>query len=318
MYNRAGLVGRSIRSILRQSFVDFELILVNDASTDTTGDVLETFARQDDRVRCRHLAVNSGGAGARNRGVEIAKGAVLAFLDSDDLAFPYWLAAAFAKIRALPASWIALYSRYYIRDGLTGVTYQNVVRPKEGRIYEDLLRGGHLPVGGSGVIVPREGFAAVGGFDERLFAGHDFDLWYRLAARGTFHFLNAPAILFFEHRDHRISEDAVRKSKATALFRDKWNAEIKRVGGNETVGRRIRKYDAEGMFAGLRKEIVCRGRRAGFKFLLRSLSIDSFRPANFLKDLLLLLAGPHLYDLSKVVRGFLYWDMMKRNSGVRS
>jgi len=111
VYNRAGLVGRSIRSILRQSFVDFELILVNDASTDAMGDVLETFARQDDRVRCRHLAVNSGGAGARNRGVEIAKGAVLAFLDSDDLAFPCWLAAAFAKIRALPTSWMVLYSR---------------------------------------------------------------------------------------------------------------------------------------------------------------------------------------------------------------
>jgi glycosyltransferase involved in cell wall biosynthesis len=317
VHNRANLVGRSIRSILRQSFVDFELILVNDASTDTTGEVLETFARLDDRVRCRHLAVNTGGAGARNRGVEIARGARLAFLDSDDLAFPNWLAAAFVKIRALPASWIVLYSRYYIRDGLTGVTYQNVIRPKEGWIYEDLLRGNHLPVGGSGVIVPREGFVAVGGFDERLFAGHDYDLWYRLAERGTFHFLNAPVILFFEHRDHRISEDAVRKPIAAALFRDKWNAEIQRVGGSETVGRRTRKHEAEGTFAVLRKEIVNRGRRAGFTFLLRSFSIDSFRPANFLKNLLLLLAGPRLYDSFKVVRGFLYWNIMKRNAGVR-
>ena len=198
------------------------------------------------------------------------------------------------------------------------MTYQIVIRPKEGWIHEDLLQGGHLPVGGSGVIVSREGFAAVGGFDERLFAGHDYDLLYRLAARGTFHFLNAPVTLVFEHRDHRISEDAVRKSKAVALFRDKWNAEIKRVGGSETVGRRIRKYDAERTFASLRKEIAFRGRWAGFKFLLRSLSIESFRPANFLKNILLLLAGPHLYDLSKIVRGFLYWDIIKRNAGVRS
>ncbi|MCI0703398.1 MAG: glycosyltransferase family 2 protein [Planctomycetia bacterium] len=91
-YNRAHIVGRAIESALAQSWLPDEIVVVDDCSKDATRDVLADWQKRQPRVRPVFLANNSGPAGARNAGVEAARGELIAFLDSDDLWLPGHLA----------------------------------------------------------------------------------------------------------------------------------------------------------------------------------------------------------------------------------
>ena len=79
-----------IESILRQTFKDFELILVDDGSPDNCGEICEEYAQKDSRIKVVHQP-NGGLSAARNSGIDIAKGDYLTFIDSDDFVFPHYL-----------------------------------------------------------------------------------------------------------------------------------------------------------------------------------------------------------------------------------
>src|SRR5437764_13661053 len=84
-YNAAKTVGRAVDSVLAQTFADFELIVIDDGSTDSTAEVVQS--RRDQRIRCITVA-NGGVASARNRGLDLASGDLVAFLDADDAWLP--------------------------------------------------------------------------------------------------------------------------------------------------------------------------------------------------------------------------------------
>lgn len=88
VYNREKLVGRAISSILKQSYTDFEFIIIDDGSTDGTVDVLKKYAEQDRRIKLFINVKNKGIAFSRNRGLSIAKGKYIAIMDSDDFSEP--------------------------------------------------------------------------------------------------------------------------------------------------------------------------------------------------------------------------------------
>lgn len=81
-YNRAHLVGRAIQSVLNQTYQDFEIIVVDDGSTDNTEEVVKSF--NDPRIRYIRHDQNRGGSAARNTGIKMARGEYIAFQDSDD------------------------------------------------------------------------------------------------------------------------------------------------------------------------------------------------------------------------------------------
>lgn len=87
-YNSERFIAESIESILRQTFQEWELIVVDDASTDATTDIVSAYQRQDPRVRLIPQSVNRGAAHARNVALDLARGAFVAFIDSDDVWFP--------------------------------------------------------------------------------------------------------------------------------------------------------------------------------------------------------------------------------------
>jgi glycosyltransferase involved in cell wall biosynthesis len=89
-YNRANLLPRAIKSVLNQTFQDFELIVVDDGSTDNTRKVVEEFQKGDSRVKYFYKE-NGGPGSARNFGLKNAKGNFVIFLDSDDMFLPYIL-----------------------------------------------------------------------------------------------------------------------------------------------------------------------------------------------------------------------------------
>ena len=100
-YNCEKWLSESINSVLKQDWPDFELILIDDCSTDGSWAVMESFARRDSRVRLAKTPVNSGISIARNLGMDMATGAFIAFLDSDDVFLPDTLSAAHADFLRL-------------------------------------------------------------------------------------------------------------------------------------------------------------------------------------------------------------------------
>lgn len=99
-YNRADTIGAAINSVLRQTEPNFELLVVDDASTDRTKDVVREF--RDTRVELIEHVQNAGSSVARNTGIRAARGRYIALLDSDDLWFPRMLESQLARLQAAP------------------------------------------------------------------------------------------------------------------------------------------------------------------------------------------------------------------------
>jgi glycosyltransferase involved in cell wall biosynthesis len=168
-FNRSGLLGRAIGSVLDQTLEDFELVVVDDGSTDDTGTVVRT--NEDPRLRYLRRA-NGGPSAARNSGVAISTGRYVTFLDDDDTVFPRWL----ETFRDLLAGDDAVATCGAYRVDEKGRVLATLLPQPLGAAYES-CRGQFL----SGTFaLPRHGFDAVGGFAEGLQASHYAEFALRL------------------------------------------------------------------------------------------------------------------------------------------
>ncbi len=176
-YNQGHYLGKAIQSVLNQTFADFEIIVVDDGSTDDTRQVAAGFL--DPRVRYVYQD-NAGLSAARNTGIRHAKGAFLSFLDSDDLFLPEKLALLLAKFDAEPELGFVAGQAILIdeNDHRIGEIFDKRL-PKDST---QLLLGNPLHVGS--VMVRREWQTRVGFFDETLRSYEDWDMWLRLAKAG--------------------------------------------------------------------------------------------------------------------------------------
>lgn len=104
VYNAEEYLLENINSILLQIYINFELILVDDGSTDSSGDICDAYAKKDSRVKVIHQE-NSGVSAARNVGIEIASGKYVVFIDSDDYIKPDYLSELYKAISSNPYSW---------------------------------------------------------------------------------------------------------------------------------------------------------------------------------------------------------------------
>lgn len=139
-WNAAAFMARSVESVLAQSRIELELILVDDCSTDGTSAVIEGYARSDARVRPLRLAANSGVAAARNAGIAAARGAWVAFLDSDDWWHPLKLEVQISQMQAAAArvSYCA-----YQRVGEDGRLLSSITPPPS-LTHADMLRSNFI------------------------------------------------------------------------------------------------------------------------------------------------------------------------------
>lgn len=180
-YNRRDFVREAMASVLAQTFQDFELIVVDDGSTDGTVDVVREFPR------ARYLSQeNRGVSAARNAGVAVSRGELIAFLDADDLWQPQKLATQVAFFATRPEAHICQTEEVWLRNGVR-VNPRNKHRKPSGDIFAASL---HLClVSPSAVMMRRELFDRVGGFDEELPACEDYDLWLRISASEPVHLI---------------------------------------------------------------------------------------------------------------------------------
>ena len=176
-YNRAALVKAAAASVLAQTWREFELIVVDDGSTDDTPEALAPYAS---RIRLLRRGSRGGVSAARNAGITAARGEWLAFLDSDDLWLPEKLAHQMAYLSAHPAQLWCQTEETWVRRGVR-LKQPPTHRKIGGRIFFQSLE--RCMVSPSAVILHRRLLEEHGGFDEILPAAEDYDLWLRLSWR---------------------------------------------------------------------------------------------------------------------------------------
>ncbi|MFL5538316.1 MAG: glycosyltransferase family 2 protein, partial [Longimicrobiaceae bacterium] len=180
-HNDAAFVGDAIDSALAQRHPAVEVVVVDDASTDGSWEVIAAYG---ERVRALRLPANGGCPHARNRGAELARGEWLMFLDSDDFIAPDTIGALVEAARRAPGSLTACGWEYLIRQPGGGMPY---VPPRPFAPVGDPLAG-WLEGNGApscAVLYPRGVYRANGGFDEALRRYDDGDMAMRAFAHGA-------------------------------------------------------------------------------------------------------------------------------------
>ncbi|MGH7843961.1 MAG: glycosyltransferase family 2 protein [Candidatus Binatia bacterium] len=195
-HNRADFVATAIRSVLKQTFEDFELIVVDDASSDTTSQVVASF--RDPRVHYIRHGQNRGGAAARNTGIVNSSAEYVAFLDDDDAWYPDKLARQMQVMLGSRPEVAAVYTGYLVVDRTTGKLCARMVPTRRGNLYPKLLESN--PIGGtSSVLLKKACLEKVGLFDESLPSFQDRDLWIRISREFHFECVPEPLLDYFVH-----------------------------------------------------------------------------------------------------------------------
>lgn len=173
-YNRWPMLGAAVESVLAQRYRDFELIVIDDGSTDGSAKELAKFGAQVHYI-CRH---HSGVSAARNLGVRLSRGRLVAFLDSDDLWQADKLAVQARFMESHPDVQICQTEEVWLRHGVR-VNPKLKHRKPSGDIFRRSLD--LCLVSPSAVMMTRALFDRSGGFDESLPVCEDYDLWLRIA-----------------------------------------------------------------------------------------------------------------------------------------
>jgi glycosyltransferase involved in cell wall biosynthesis len=200
-YNRKQWLTEAIDSVLAQQYREFELIIVDDGSDDGTCRSLSRYAG-----RIHYLYVRHGGVSrARNIGFRFSRGALVAFLDSDDLWQPKKLLRQVEYLRAHPDCRLCYTDEIWIRRGVR-VNQGKKHRKYSGDIFEQCLP--LCIISPSSALMRRELLEETGGFDESLPVCEDYDLWLRITARTPVAFL--PELLIVKRGGH---EDQLSRSE---------------------------------------------------------------------------------------------------------
>lgn len=199
-YNRADCLARAIDSLICQSFTDWELVLVDDGSSDNTFDIANRYIQQDDRIRyCKHR--NKGLGYAKNVGIQASIGRYITFLDSDDAYGPNHLASRLDCMRANPDVDL-IQGGFYSEEEIEVVDYYQPSR----------LIGLDECVLGPTFFGKREVFFELQGFNKIPY-GEDTEFWERAEQRFKTYKLTAPETYIYTR-----AESSITKDLASTLF----------------------------------------------------------------------------------------------------
>lgn len=207
-FNRATTLRASVESVLRQSYTDLELIVVDDCSSDDTANIALAF--DDPRIRLLRTTSNLGAGGARNVGVANSRGSWIAFQDSDDEWLPTKLEKQMALLDKGGAGQVAAYCGLLRLGELNDVAdarlEMSYVPGKsqlkvDGELIEELLRTSMIST--QTLVVRKNIFESIGGFDAELTPIEDWDFALSLCQKGLIKFVDQPLVL------QRFSENSI-------------------------------------------------------------------------------------------------------------
>jgi len=213
IYNGEPFLADAVGSILAQTFRDFELIAIDDGSTDASWDTIDRFARADSRVTALRQA-NAGMVTALNRGLSLARGELIARMDQDDVAHPERFVRQLAFVDAHPD--VSVVGSAVTLIGKAGERIRDVDYPSTPDAISEFLERGS-PLAHPAVMMRRDAVRAVGCYRAAYRYAEDYDLWLRMAEK--YRLANLPDRLL-RYRDHAAKQSslyAVEQRLATRL-----------------------------------------------------------------------------------------------------
>ncbi|MFN7224036.1 MAG: glycosyltransferase [Paracoccaceae bacterium] len=238
-YNRETLVARAIDSVLAQTYQDFSLIVVDDASKDGTRTVLERY-RDHPKVTLILSDMNQGGSGARNMGIDAAQGELIAFQDSDDVWLPHKLAAQVAALEAQPEAGLC-YCGSLFSEGISSYYIPEPVFTRlDGDMSLEILRRNTTST--QTLVIRRAVLEAAGPFDATLKRFQDWDLMIRVAQLTPFIFLPEPMVVIFAtpgNISSIVANDAIARAHILEKYADLFSNAPEQSARNHYITGRI-------------------------------------------------------------------------------
>lgn len=219
-YNYAKFIGQAVDSVLAQTYSDFEVIIVNDGSTDHTDDVLKPYLSER---KIKYIKQeNRGQANAKNNGIRNSTGRLIAFLDADD----WWDKMKLEKLAARfsEENTGVVYSKSQIMDS-NGIPLDWIYPEKtySGRITEELFIDNFIPF--SSAMIRRECFERAGLFDESLGMGIDWDLWLRISRQYEFDVVDEPLLYYRMGHVNQMSKNMEVRMRCSDRIMEKFLSE---------------------------------------------------------------------------------------------
>lgn len=296
-FNSGRFLGEAIQSVLDQTYQDWELIVVDDGSTDDTREVVAAFPNR--RIRYAYQP-NQGTAAALNAGIRLARGDHVAFLGADDRWLPEKLALQVAQLQALPPSVGLVYGDLYlvnIEDGTVLGRFLDGRQCPRGKVLGRLLRSDGAFIHPCSALIRREVFDEVGLLDEGLRTHEDWELWVRIATSYEIEALDVPLGVYGRH-PHNLTSDSPQ------MHRYGTQARLK-VLRSQPLAPKERRALIDSLAAGYYHyglaQLHMGNRKEGLGALLTSLRLHP-APRRYYPHAALLLISPRLYAWLRAAR----------------
>jgi len=200
-YKRPVALDRAINSVLAQTYSNVEVVVVDDNNPDTEGRLLTEekmlLYKNNPRVHYIKHSHNKGGSAARNMGARSSKSTYIAFLDDDDEYLPYKIQSQVQILEAKGAEWAVCYSRYYSKKENEKPVESR--EHEEGYLYLEALSQKICLAAGSNLLIKREAFESVGGFDESFIRNQDHEILTKLLKRYMIAYSAEPGLIVHVH-----------------------------------------------------------------------------------------------------------------------
>ena len=204
LYNKCSEIARTLQSVFDQTFQQFEILVVDDGSTDGGAEIVAQI--DDPRVRLIRQA-NAGVSAARNRAIEESQSELIAFLDADDEWKPGFLEAIWDLRERFPEAglYATAYERHLPNGGIAQLTLSQVPPAPWSGIIDNYYRAAFddALIWSSAVAVPKQVFAQVGGFPVGIRLGEDLDMWLRIALRYPIAYCNRSLAIYDQAASNR-------------------------------------------------------------------------------------------------------------------
>jgi glycosyltransferase involved in cell wall biosynthesis len=278
-HNRAEFLRSAITSVLNQTFQDFEIIIIDDASKDHTREVIANF--NDARIKVIHNQVSKGAAGARNIAIMNSNCKYTAFLDDDDEWLPEKLKIQTRLLDNSPQEVGGVYTGCFIIEKVSERVL-SIYNPE----INDLSKDNFITT--SSILLRRECFEKCGLFDESMLACSDYDMWIRISKHFSFKFTKTTLVKYYIHKNS-LTFDYEKKTRGIEILFEKHDDFFKN---------NYKEYSKQYLDLGVRycyKGEVQKGRMA----FCKSIRMDPFEIRNYFNFILSLLGAERFRKLKE-------------------
>ena len=220
VFNGEKYLAEAIESILTQTYTQFELLIVDDASEDGSAEIIRSYEKRDDRIRYIRHERNLGHSSARNTGIAASRGKCIAAIDCDDICLPRRLQKQVDFLQLHPEIGVVGTCMTSVGDDLHAIKHNDVPQPHAFIVFDLLV--GHLGLAGASIMARREVLNAVDGYEPSRRALDDTDLFVRLAENVRFANLPERLYLYRRHEKQSSTINRQRNLEERRALRERW------------------------------------------------------------------------------------------------